>query len=286
MPDILPTLLNLFLLAFILCSMLAMGFSLTLQQILAPLTNGRLVALALVANFVIVPLIGVLLARLFQLEGGLATGLIITAVVAGAPFLPKLGEVARGDIAFSVGLMVLLMVVTIVFAPLAIPLLIPGATASAWDIARPLIVLMLLPLAAGLFVKARYPQIAGRLQPTFSQAASLSLILLAILALVVNWQTLIAAIGTRAFLAAAVFILLALVVGYFLGGSQPGLRSVMGLGTAQRNLGGALTIAASNFAADPNVTVMVLVVAVIGLAILMLAAGELGKRAGKTAATA
>ena len=41
-------------LLFIVTSMLAMGMSLTMTQILQPLKNARLVALALLANFVLV----------------------------------------------------------------------------------------------------------------------------------------------------------------------------------------------------------------------------------------
>ena len=41
MPDILPTLLNLFLLAFILCSTLVIGFSLTIQQLPGRRRAGR-----------------------------------------------------------------------------------------------------------------------------------------------------------------------------------------------------------------------------------------------------
>jgi len=67
-------------------------------------------------------------------------------------------------------------------------------------------------------------------------------------------------------------------LGYLLGGSRGEIRSVLGLGTAQRNIGGALTIAASNFADDPNVTVMVIVAAVILMVVLMPVAGEIGKR--------
>lgn len=278
MSEILSMLMNLFLLTFIICSMLAMGLSLSIQQIAAPLKNGKLVVLALIANFGLVPMVGVGLARLFQLEEGLATGLIIVAVVAGAPFLPKLGQLAKGDIAFAVGLMVLLMVATIVFAPIAIPILVPGATASAWSIAKPLIVLMLIPLAIGLLVKGRYGQFAEQIQPTFGQVANFSLIFLFVLALVINWATLIGAFGTRAFIAVFLFALIALGLGYLLGGPSREIRSVVGLGTAQRNIGGALTIAASNFADDPNVTVMVIVAAVIFLGVLMPVAGEIGKR--------
>ena len=69
-----------------------------------------------------------------------------------------------------------------------------------------------------------------------------------------------------------------------MGGSQGQTRSVVGLGTAQRNIDGALTIAATNFAIDPNVTVMVIMAAVILLALLMSVAGEIGKRSQAVAA--
>ena len=44
-------------LLFVVTSMLAMGLSLTVPQIMQPLRNMRLVMLALVANFVLVPLL-------------------------------------------------------------------------------------------------------------------------------------------------------------------------------------------------------------------------------------
>ena len=57
------------------------------------------------------------------------------------------------------------------------------------------------------------------------------------------------------------------------------MRSVLGLGTAQRNLSAALIVAAANFASDPDVIVMILVAGLLGLVVLMVTAGELGKRA-------
>lgn len=50
----------------------------------------------------------------------------------------------------------------------------------------------------------------------------------------------------------------------------------MGLGTGQRNISAALVVAGQNF--DPDVITYLMVIAVIGLVILMPAAGELGKR--------
>jgi predicted Na+-dependent transporter len=85
---------------------------LTVSQIIAPLRNVRLVLLALFANFVLIPLIAYIIIRVIPLAEPLQIGLILFATAAGAPFLPKLVQVARGDIAFGVGLMVLLMVVS------------------------------------------------------------------------------------------------------------------------------------------------------------------------------
>jgi BASS family bile acid:Na+ symporter len=101
-------------LLFIVSSMLAMGMSLTMAQILQPLRNVRLVLLALLANFVLTPLLAYVIIRVIPLEQSLQIGLVVLATAAGAPFLPKLVQGAKGDIAFGVGLMTLLMVVTIV----------------------------------------------------------------------------------------------------------------------------------------------------------------------------
>ena len=277
MTDILATIAQLSVLVFVIASMLAMGLTLKLKQITAPLRNIRLVALALVGNFVVVPALAFLITLIFSLEDSVAVGLILLSTAAGAPFLPKLAEVAKGSIAFSVGLMVLLMIVTIVYLPLVLPLLLGDVEVNPWEIAQSLIVLMLIPLAAGLFVKARYEEIADKILPTFSLASNLALLTLAVLGLVLNFSSMIDLVGSLGILAGIVFIVISLIVGYFLGGSDSSIRSVMGLGTAQRNLSAALVVAAQNF--DSDVITYIMVIGIIGLVVLMPAAGELGKRA-------
>lgn len=276
MTDVLIALSQLFLLVFVIGSMFSLGLSLTMKQIIDPLRNTRMVILALVANFVLVPVLAYAVALVFNLDDSLRTGLILLSTAAGAPFLPKLVDVAKGNIAFSVGLMVLLMVVTIIYLPLVLPLLLGDVQVNPWDIAQSLIIMMLLPLAVGLFIKARYDETAAKIQPTFAMASNLALISLTVLGLVLNFSSMIALVGTFGILAGIIFILLSLVVGYLLGGSEPGDKSVMGLGTAQRNISAALVVAAQNFTSD--VITYLLVIAIIGLVVLMPAAGEIGKR--------
>jgi BASS family bile acid:Na+ symporter len=263
-------------LVFVISSMLSMGLSLTMQQIIDPLKNARLVILALVANFILVPIVAYAITLILPLNESIDTGLILLSTAAGAPFLPKLVEVAKGNLAFSVGLMVLLMVVTIIYLPLVLPLLLSGVDVNPWDIAQSLIFMMLIPLIIGLFIRARYDESAAKLQPTFAMAANIGILVLIVLGLVLNFSSMIALVGSLGILAAIIFVVIALVVGYLLGGSDAGIKSVMGLGTAQRNISAALVVAAQNF--DTDVITYLMVVAIIGFIILFPAAGELGKR--------
>ena len=278
MSEILTVIAQVSVLTFIISSMLAMGLSLTMKQIVEPLRNTRVVILALVANFILVPALAYLITLLIPLDDDLATGLIIVATAAGAPFLPKLVQVAKGNEAFSVGLMTLLMVVTVIYLPIVLPLLLPGASVNPWDIAKSLIVTMLLPLAIGLFIKARYDETAAHLQPHMSQISSVAIALMLVSVLVLEFSTIIGTIGTGGILAALVFLVGALIIGLLLGGKDPGMRSVMGLGTGQRNLSAALLVAGQNFSGKPNVLVMVMLVAILGLILLMVVSGEMGKR--------
>src|SRR5512136_554105 len=104
-------------LLFVVASMLAMGMSLTTAQILQPLKNARLVILALVANFVLVPLLAFVITKVIPLDQSLQIGLIVLSTVAGAPFLVKEVQAAKGNLALGVGLMFMLMVVTIFYVP-------------------------------------------------------------------------------------------------------------------------------------------------------------------------
>ena len=279
MNEILTAIMNLSTLVFVVTGMLAMGLSLTIAQIVAPLRNARLVLLALLANFVLVPLLAYLIGLIIPLGDGLRIGLILVSTAAGAPFLPKLAQAARGNIALSVGLMVLLMVVTVLYMPLVLPLLIQGVAVEPWEIARSLIVLMLIPLALGLFMKARYAPTAAQLQPYTAQASTFALVLLLVAGLLSNLSAMLDIIGTGGFIAALLFLAGAFVIGYLTGGKDAQTRSVLGLGTAQRNLAAALVVATANFADDPAVTMMVLALGLVGLAVLMVSAGVLGRRA-------
>src|SRR5215831_3222454 len=264
-------------LLFVVSSMLAVGVSLTLGQIVDPLRNGKLVSLALLANFVLMPLGALAIARLLRLDEPLGIALLLLGAAAGAPFLPKLAGIAKSNLAFAVGLMVLLMVLTVGYMPLVLPWLLEGVSVDPTKIARSLVLLMLLPLGFGLLVKARFCGVADRVRTPLNGISSLSLVLLIVLLLITNARNAIALFGTRGILASILFLLGGAGIGWLLGGPGLGTKGVLALGTAQRNIAAALVVGGKNFD-DPKVLVMVVVVAVVGLLILMPLARALGAR--------
>ena len=261
----------------IVCSMLAMGLGLTLTQIIQPLKNARLVILALLANFVLVPLLAYGITLVIPLEDSLRIGLIILATCAGAPFLVLEARGAKANLAVAVGVMTLLMVVTIFYLPVVLPMLLPGVEVDAGAIAQSLIVIMLIPLILGLLIKSHSPETANNWAPTMNKIGSLGILILLVVGLGLNLSNVISLIGSLGFLALLAFIIGSLLIGFAVGGRDPDVRNVMGLGTAQRNVSAAILITLMNFAGTMTVS-YVLVAAILLPLILISIARWLGKR--------
>jgi bile acid:Na+ symporter, BASS family len=264
-------------LSFVVSSMLAMGTGLTVGEIVAALRNHRLIVVALLANFVLMPLGALTLAKVLWLDEPLGVGLLVLGCAAGAPFLPKLAQLSKGNLPFAVGAMVLLMIITVGYLPIVLPLLLPEVTVNPAKIAQSLIVLMLLPLGVGLFVKARRGRLSARVKPLLDRLSSISLVLLILLISVVNFDKVLQVFGTRGILAGLLFIAFGCLMGWLFGGPGDDTRRVLALGTGQRNIAAALVVGSQSFT-DPGVTVMVVVVAIIGLVTMMPLAGMLGRR--------
>ena len=164
--------------------------------------------------------------------------------------------------------MVLLMVITVGYLPLVLPILLPGVSVNPAQIASSLVVLMLLPLAISLAVNAKWPGAAARAKPLFDRLSTLGLILVVVLLVVVNFNNVLSVFGTRAILAGLLFVALGYAVGWALGGPAADTRTVLGLGTAQRNIAAALVVGSQSFS-NPRVVVMVVVVAIVSLLILL-----------------
>jgi predicted Na+-dependent transporter len=263
-------------LVFIVAGMAAVGLSLTLAQIGASLRDVRATVGLLVASFVVVPLIAIATARLLPMEPAAETAIVLMGCVAGAPFLPKLAQLAKGNVALAVGSMVLLMVVTVGYAPIVVPLAVEGATVDAFAIAQSLVVLMLIPLAVGLFVKSRYHALADEWAGTAGQASTYGLLIGIAGALLISWRDIVGSIGSWIFLGTAIVIVAGLLSGWIVGlGRSRSDRTVMALATAQRNVAAGLVVAAS---LGSDTVVYTLVAGLAIPVVLIVLAGEVGRR--------
>lgn len=276
MSHLLQLLMELSVLGFLIGSMAAMGLTLTPRAVLAPLRNGRLVLLALGLNFVFAPAFAWLLTRTIPLAHGHAIGLLLLGGAAGAPFLPTLIEIARKDPGLAAALTGLLTAGTIIFLPVAFPLMIPGLKVDGWSIARPLLLLIVAPCVGGMLIKACAASLAARAVPIFAAIGNAGLLILFVLLVALNLRALLGVIGSGAILAALLYIVGLFAVSWLSGGAEGEARGVLALATAARNFGAALAPAASF--TDPNVTVMIVVCAVVCLVATFLAARWVRRR--------
>ena len=205
------------LLGFVVSSMLAMGVGFTVGQIIDALRDVRLVVLALLANFVMMPLAAIALCKLLELDEPLGVGLLLLGAAAGAPFLPKLTELAKGNLPFAVGIMMLLAIGTVGYLPLILPLLLPGVTVNSPKIAGWLFLLTLLPLATGLALRARYGEVAARVKPVLDWVSNVSLVPMVLLLAAANIDKILHVFGTRGILAGFLLIALGFGIGWMLG---------------------------------------------------------------------
>jgi bile acid:Na+ symporter, BASS family len=286
MSELVSTLAKLFTTAFVVTSMFSFGLRLTLSQIIEPLRDIRLLLATLAANFVIVPLTAVLLANLIGLDEDLRVGLILVSVVAGAPLVPKLAQIAKANIPFAVASTALLVVATVIYLPLVFPLVVPGVRLDTMGIVRPLAIQIVLPLVLGLIVDYISQDEADVLLPVLGQIANVSLTLMLVLMLGGNVGNVMGLIGTGSILAMILLLAVAMITGYFLGGADAGTRRTLSMATGQRNLAAALVVATGSFADRPTVMVFLAAAGLLAMVVMIPIAGWFGKRApveGKSA---
>ena len=254
--------------AFVVSTMLGAGLSQPLSDVVAPLRKPLPVALALLVNFAVAPLLAVVLTSIVPLQPAHATGILMLATAAGAPFLPKLAELSFGSIAYSVALMVLLMGGSLIVMPLILPLIIPGLSANPWPIAKPLLVAMVIPLAIGFALTHLDAPWLPRLRSMMRTISNVAMVLLVVLMIALNFNTLIGTLGSFAIGTYLLYLLIIVGVSYLIGAADPSTQNVFALGAAGRNVPACLIVASASLS-DPAVTVMLIVAFVLNLVVLL-----------------
>ncbi len=268
--EVLPSLLSLLVTVFAVSSMLSAGLRYDLSSIIEPLRDIPGIITAVITNFLLVPLLAVGILWLIPLDRPMATGMIIVSAAAGAPMLIKLAANAGEDVAFAAAILVLLLIVTMAYMPLVVPLLADETTqVSAWAIARPLLFTMLVPLIAGFIIKQLTSRLAAAALPYLGIIVNISLVTMVALVIYLNLGSVIGVFGTGAIIAALLLIGGAFGIGYLVGTFDRSEKTVLGFATAQRNFAAANVVAIQSFT-DSGVLVMAVVISVVALLLVPL----------------
>lgn len=261
---------------FVIATMLNVGLTQKPSDIAGHLKNRPFVLKMLLANFVFAPLLMIVALYFAPFDPALKAGLLIFSLGAGAPFLIKLTQTAEHELALGAAVMMVLMVVTVPYVPVVLPLVLSGVSVDALAIAKALLLQMLLPIGVGMLVAQLLPTLSKKAQPWVGWVGNVAMYAMVVATLIGYFPNLMNIIGTGAFLVGLAFVAAAFGVGYLAGAGKDHLEDIGGLGTAQRNTAAGVIVAIQNFK-DPNVFVMLTLANMLGIVMLMFIAKALSR---------
>ena len=226
---------------------LAIGMSTTFTDVTYLWRRPGLLLRSLLAMYLLVPFAAFLLVKTVPLSAGVKAALLVLAVSAGAPLLPR--KLRRfGDDAYIFSLVVLSSLLAIVIVP-------PWIAALAWhfgistelsmvDVAMSIGGAFLLPLTIGMVLRAVAPAPSERFASYASGIAGVALAV-ASLALLVTHLQLLAAVHWQGMMALIGMMLVGLAIGHTLGGPDPDERTALAIACVTRHVGVAVVVATS-----------------------------------------
>jgi bile acid:Na+ symporter, BASS family len=200
---------------------------------------------SLLAMYLLVPLVAFGLVEMLDLAPGVQAGLLVLAVSAGAPLLPR-KLLGIGDGAYIFSLVVISSVLAVVLVPVWLALLgplFPRLPHLAPE--RAVLVLaqsFFLPLIAGMVLRRLLPGPAAWLSQRLVGLAGLVLTVTALVLIALHWREVEEA-KWSGILTLAALIFLALVIGHLLGGPDEDDRTALAIACATRHLGIAIVVA-------------------------------------------
>src|SRR5688572_23770815 len=242
--------------------MLSMGFKVKVEEVMASTRKPRQVVSGVVANYVLAPAATMGLLFAFDANPMVSLGFVILAVCPGAPVGPPFAAIARADVPYATGQMVVLAGLSAILSPALLSML------SAWmlpasdlhidylAIVRTLLVAQMLPLGIGLFIHHWAPGMAERIGKPVGLGANFLLLGAVGLVLASEYETL-ALIRLRGWIGMLLLLAASLGIGWTCGGPGRATRKALAVTTGVRNAAVALVIVSSNFAGTAAVTAVV-----------------------------
>ena len=167
-------------------------------------------------------------------------------------------ERVRGDIAYTAAFMLLMSLVTVFYVPLAVPVMVEGLETDAWTLARPLIVMVLIPLVVGVGVQSISVAAALRLHLLVKKITAVVTLIMLILYMAVYGEGFLEAVGSFAIGAQLLFYTAVILISIlFARGLEPEQQGVLSLGMCTRNLGAAFAPLYALATVDERAIIMV-----------------------------
>jgi bile acid:Na+ symporter, BASS family len=284
-------------LIFVVTASLGNGLAVTPKSIGGPLRGHRqLNVMLLLSNFIVLPVLLIGLAAIIPFAPQVKMAIIALALCAGAPFIPWLVGLAKGNLGYSVAVVILLTVVTLIVMPFALPWMLnalkTGATPSVWLVAWPMLLFILVPLVIGMVIRARLPQLAGQIGPYLGPISITFLLVHIILFIGFSWVDFKTLMGNGVVAFVFVFPLAGMLIGYLL--SPPyllspvppanphrGSKIVSAVAVAQQNTGAVICCAIFALGKYTVAGDMMLLGAIVTIIVVTLWMAELGRRVEK-----
>lgn len=232
--------------------MLGAGLTIEIKQIVELAKRIRLVVVGVLANFLVVPLIFYLCIAWLPISADIKIGMMLMASAPIAPMAPApFVEKAKGDVVYSVGLMLLVAVLSIVLTPLILSLSIPksvgGVTLDPIQIVKTLLMVQLIPIGIGMAVRRTRPKWAEAMTKVIPRIGQIGL-LVGVGLLFAQQASQMLSIGLFPYVVMPILVVLSLLVGdWMLIGEASDKRRSLAVSTAIRNVPLAFLIAGENF---------------------------------------
>ena len=266
-------------------TVLSLGMSFTVAQLVAPLHRVTLVVALAVLNAGVIPAVAWGIAEITPMDSKYVPGLVLATIGAGSAASLKAVQLAkRADLPLAVSVVVVLQLVNIIAVPLWAGQVVTGASISAWDIVKSLSLLVLLPLAVGLFARARYADHAKAWQAELVRVSNLALVVALATGIAGNWSTIVSMFGSWVIVTAIIIVivagLLGLLLGLLLGARSTEVRTTTGMVSVFRFASLGLIIIGAQLQGNPVYLGPALTFALVDFVLPLVLAVEIGHRAG------
>ena len=236
--------------------MLGMGLTLRVADFAAVAKEPKNVALGVMAQFLIMPLTAWAIARMFQLETGLAIGLILVGCCPGGTASNVICYMARANVPLSV-LLTMCSTVVAIFATPMLTRWLAGAwlPVDAWALFRSMIVVVLLPLVCGvtansLLQKMKRPERIRSWIDAIGPLLSVAVIVLIVSCIVALKKPEIARSALPLFVSVFLLHFFGFLLGYLfakLAGCKESLRRTISIEVGMQNSGLGAALATKHF---------------------------------------